>query len=216
MTNKTRLGRRNNCPEFLEAGKGRPHGRPSFFVGIITLLTMITLVLSLPAQIRGEQSFSEDEIKAAFLYKFLLFIDWPEEAFPEEQNTITIGIYDFEGLAGLFDGVEGISVLDRKLVIRQFEPEANEALFKKCQLLFIGSSMAARIPVILNSLQGLPIVTAGETSGFLEQGGMVNFLSREGSVNFEINKSSAAEVGIKFRSKLLRVADRIVVDIYAD
>jgi hypothetical protein len=80
-----------------------------------------------------------------------------------------------------------------------------------CQILFLGKSQSGRIPSILSDLRKAPILTVGETSGFLDAGGMVCFLLEEDKVRFEINQDAAGSAGLKIGSRLLLLAKHVVV-----
>jgi hypothetical protein len=79
-----------------------------------------------------------------------------------------------------------------------------------CQVLFISRSERDKLPQILEAVRGAPVLTVGDTQGFLEQGGIVNFVLEGSQVRFEISQESAERVGIKISSKLLRLATRVV------
>ncbi len=205
---------RVKCFETLPGCKGWSFGRRICLVRAASILAVFMMGLSSLALGAKGESFSSNEIKAAFLYKFLLFVEWPEGTFQEADDKITIGFFDDGQISDFLVPVEGQYIDGRSLVVECYKKGTTRAFWEKCQLLFIDSSMEPRTKEILESLNGRPILTVGETEGFLEQGGMVNFFTREGSVRFEINKTAAAKVGIKFRSKLLRVANRIIMDGY--
>ncbi len=215
MTEKRSLVQRGNFFELMPGCKCWSFWR-RFFARVVSVLAVFLVAMSNPPSIIEESSYSEDDVKAVYLYKFLLFIEWPEGTFAEADDTITIGIYDFAHLGDVLMPVEGKRIHGRRLVIKRYKKGETGAWWKKCQLLFIRSLPETRMKEVLKSLKGRPVLTVSEMPGFIEQGGMVNFFMKDGSVRFEINKSAATQVGIKFRSRLLRVADRIFMDNYTD
>jgi hypothetical protein len=154
----------------------------------------------------------EYKIKAGFLYKFLLFAEWPESAFKQSENTIIVGILGENPFEDLFDLVQGTPVNGRKLEIIHFHRDTEVEVLKYCHLLFIDASLENDYVRILDGLRGYPVLTVGEIIGFGAAGGMINFVMEENNVAFEINKSAAEHAGITLRSKLLRVAVRIIDD----
>lgn len=171
----------------------------------------IFLILSSTVCFAGEPE-REYQIKAAFLYKFLLFAEWPEEPTDEFRDTIRIGIIGKDSFGNAFEPVEGEIINGRKLIIKRFGKDVSAVMLKKCHILFISSSIKKDVDKILELLNEYPIITVSEVKGFTQSGGMINFVIKGNRVGFEINTSAAESAGIKFRSKLLRVAQQIVVN----
>ncbi len=171
----------------------------------------IFLILSSTVCFAGEPE-REYQIKAGFLYKFLLFAEWPEEAYSEPGNTIIIGIIGKDSFGNAFEPVEGKIIDGRKLIVKKFKEDVSTAALEKCHILFISSSLKNKMNKILKALDECPVITVSEVKGFTQTGGMINFLKKGNRVGFEINTSAAESAGIKFRSKLLRVAHQIVVN----
>ncbi len=178
---------------------------------LIILYIIILKLVFLTACFAAEPE-REYQIKAAFLYKFLLFAEWPEEPTDESRDTIIIGIIGKDSFSNAFEPVEGEIIDGRKLIIKRFKKDVSAVKLKKCHILFISPSLKNDTDKILESLNQHPVLTVSEIKEFIESGGMINFLIKENRVGFEINTSAAESVGIKFRSKLLRVAQRIVVN----
>ncbi len=177
------------------------------------LLILMFFLVSVPPQAIGNiDAASEYQIKAVFLYKFLFFADWPQDTIDNSEGTIIIGILGKDSFGDAFESVEGETVYDRKLVIKRFKKGSEADSLKNCHLLFISSSLEKSMEGILKSLKKYPVLTVSEMDGFGELGGMINFIKKGDYVRFEINKEAAGRVGIRFRSKLLRVATRIVED----
>ncbi len=153
---------------------------------------------------------NEYRLKAGFCYRFLLFSNWPESSFAEEPNTIIIGILGANKFGDAFDAVEGTPVNNRKLRIVHFEGTASIDSLKSCHLLFISSSLQKRQAELLKALKDHPILTVGETTDFIEQGGMINLILKKNNIVFEISRPLAKRVNITFSSKLLRLAARII------
>jgi hypothetical protein len=151
---------------------------------------------------------SEYEVKAAFLYNFIKFVEWPQKS---NDTPIVIGVladddpfFDSEASVNYLDhAVSGKTINDRNLVIKRSSRVAN---LKDCHLLFIPKSERKRIKDILESLKGLNILTVSETENFCQQGGMINFIMESEKVRFEINADAAGKAGLKISSKLLNVA----------
>ncbi|MBI5895542.1 MAG: YfiR family protein [Desulfobacterales bacterium] len=146
---------------------------------------------------------SEYQIKAAFLYNFAKFIEWPANAHVAEAQAFTIGILGQDPFGPDIAVIEGKPVKGKPL--RVLHALTLEEL-KGCQVIFISAASAVELERILNNLKGKPVLTVGETEGFAYHGGMINLLTVENKVRFEINTRMAEQAGLKISSHLLRLA----------
>ncbi len=150
------------------------------------------------------------KIHAAFIFRFLLFTEWPEEAYTGADQTIVIGILGHNPFGDFFKHVEGTPVNGRTLEIRQLPTDSRLTEFQQCQLLFISSSLKDKVPEIIGLLKDIPVLTISDIDGFAEAGGIICLFQEGPGVKFTINRAAAKKAGIIFRSQLLRVAPRII------
>ncbi|MSU57808.1 MAG: YfiR family protein [Pedosphaera sp.] len=149
----------------------------------------------------------EYQVKAAFLYNFTQFTDWPASAFASTNAPIVIGIVGEDPFGKTMDEVvSGEVVRGRLLVLKRLG--ADEDL-RGCHVLFISRSAKERLPAMLSQLKGSPVLTVSDLNGFGQQGGMVNLLLVNKTVKMEINQAAAEEAGLQISAKLLKLA-RIV------
>jgi hypothetical protein len=155
----------------------------------------------------AESQAAVSELKAAFLYNFFLFVNWP--ALPDQ--TVTIGILGRDPFGKSFDEVENQPVrgLKKQLVIKRLGSYTEATNFEPCQILFISSSEHGNLGKIFSRLKGKPVLTVGDSEGFLEAGGMVNFLLVQNKVKWEIYQSPVNASGLRMHSQLLGSAVRI-------
>lgn len=164
------------------------------------------LLVLLPAG-ASAQTASEYDVKAAFLYNFTKFVEWPREAFPAESSQIRLCILGDNPFGGKLESLlEGEEVQGRRLHFLRVDVLHSPG---HCHVLFISRSEKARIPAVLMAVRGAPVLTVSETDGFLEKGGAINFKIQQGKVRFEINPGATERGGLKMSSKLLRLAIRI-------
>ncbi len=154
----------------------------------------------------------EYQIKAAFLYKFLFFAQWPSSA--ESAPEVVIGILGNDLFNNAFEPVEGTLVDGLPLRIRRFPTDTPADRLKSCRVLFICSSAHYRTREIIARLADAPVLTVSEVNGFAEAGGMLNFIRVKDNLRFEVNQAAAKRSGITLRSKLLRIAVRIIGNGY--
>jgi uncharacterized protein DUF4154 len=149
---------------------------------------------------------SEYDVKAAYLFKFTKFIEWPSAAFPDADAPFVIGVIGrdpFEG--GLDRLIEGNTTGARRLEVRHFNANDGNAL-RECQMIFVSASEQRRLGSILSALQGRPVLVVGESEGFASAGGMLGFALRENRVGIEVNSSAARQARLKISSQLLNIA----------
>ena len=165
-------------------------------------LLAAALFASASVAVPDAQEISQEyEIKAAYLYNFLKYVEWPDSI----NRTFLICVAGQNPFAGVLDGltknerVRGNPV--KTEVILGFEPG--------CYVIF--TPRTSNIPVYLQGAAGKPILTVGETPRFIEQGGIVNFFLENGKVRFEINRNAAERAGLRISSRLLQLAR--IVDI---
>jgi hypothetical protein len=169
-----------------------------------TWLVMLALLfaggLNLPAQTPREY-----EVKAAFLYNFVQFVEWPADAFSDAQSPVVIGILGDDPFgASLDDIVRDEKVNNRPLVIRHYQRVED---IKDCQILFISQSENRRLEEILAGLKDRSILTVGDTDGFARRGGMIRFVTENNKIRFRINVKAAKTANLTISSKLLRLAE---------
>jgi hypothetical protein len=169
------------------------------------LALLCGLLLAAPAVVDAEASVhGEYEVKAAFLYNFAKFIDWP----PLDDAQFTVCVFGRDPFGRALDPIEGKTVGGKTVAVRRLERAAAMDL-KTCRILFIATSEEAQVAHILELSRGSPMLTVGDTDGFARQGVMINFYLEQEKVRFEINPRAAAEVGIRPSAKLLQLG-RIV------
>lgn len=148
-------------------------------------------------------AYGEYQVKAAFLYNFGKFVDWPVTA-EDSGKPLVISVFGTDPFGPVLDRiVQGRLVRGRSVIIRR--PIRIEELLP-CQILFVSSSEKGRMPTILHALDGASVLTVGEMEGFLQLGGMIGFVVENDKVRFEINEDAARRNGLRISSKLLTLA----------
>jgi hypothetical protein len=147
---------------------------------------------------------TEYQIKAAFLFNFARFVQWPPKALADATSPMVIGVL---GENPFHDDLErtmrGKSVDEHPLVVKEFHTLAEAT---NCHILFISASEKTRLPQILKTIKGSGVLTVGEMDHFTENGGMINFVMEGAKIRFQINNDAATSEGLKISSKLLALA----------
>lgn len=144
----------------------------------------------------------EDDVKAAFLYNFTKFIEWPPPAQPDEPFRLC-AIANPSLVAAVDRTIADETVGGRRLV--RVEPQSVDEA-RGCAILYIGKSAGERGVHLAAGVRDLPVLTVGEGTQFLQQGGAIGFLLDNNRVRFDISARSLQRSGLKASSKLLRVA----------
>lgn len=150
----------------------------------------------------------QQRIKAAFLYKFVAYIEWPPKAFPTPASPIVIGVAAADEVAGeLARAVAGRIVAGRPIKVLKVERGADVA--SCCHVLFVGHRERAFVADLLALAQGHPVLTVTDLEGDPPGGSVINFLTLEDRVRFDISRRAAELNGLQLRSQLLSVARRV-------
>lgn len=146
----------------------------------------------------------EYQVKAAFLYNFAKFTDWPDEAFPSKDSAFTICLTDDPFHGAVERTVQGEMWNGRPLSVKQIDSGSD---VRGCQVVFISQSAAQKGKEILMAAATAPVLTVGETADFIDAGGIIRFTESGHRIRFEINPDAADRASLRVSSRLLRLAD---------
>ena len=148
----------------------------------------------------------EKDVKAAFLYNFTKFVDWPQSAFESTTEPLRVCVVADAAFTRSVDRIiEGETVRGRPL--RRVVPGPTEVA--RCHVLFVGAPETERARELLASVGRAPVLTVGESRRFIEQGGAISFIVVNDRVRFDVNTRATDRAGLTVSSKLLRVARRL-------
>lgn len=179
-----------------------------FVVGCSCLLLPFLLMAVGPSPGFGPEAqgseLSEYAIKAAYLYNFAKFVEWPSDTFADKNAPLTIAVVGNDPFGPLLDQcLNGKNINNRPFVVQRVKWPAD---LRKFQIVFIGSSEERRIPKITESLQGAPVLTVSETELVTRSKCVINFVVEAQKVRFEVDIDSAEQARLKISSKLLMLA----------
>lgn len=147
---------------------------------------------------------SEYKVKAAFLFNFTKFVEWPPESFAKSDGPLIIGIFGENPFGSdLDDIIHDKTVNNRGIKTRILHSPAE---CTNCQVLFISVAEKSHLPEILEKLRGTSVLTVGESDGFTEAGGMINFVREGTKFRFQINNEEAKKAKLKISSRMLGLA----------
>jgi hypothetical protein len=177
-----------------------PLGTAMLILGI-TVCAVLGSWRAAPADVTVAREY---QVKAIFLYNFAQFVTWPAAAFPDAHTPITIGILGDDPFGPLLEeAVRGEVIDGRRLAIKRFQGVEERI---DSHMLFVSKSEKGRVGQILAAVQGKSILTVGETEAFARQGGIINFITVDNRVRYEINMEAAKRAHLDISSKLLKLA----------
>jgi uncharacterized protein DUF4154 len=171
----------------------------------VCLLAAVVSMLFAPG--RADAQFDDQQVKAAFVLNFLKFVTWPD-APAAADAPIEVVVLGADDLARAIEqAAVGQQIGGRPIKVRPVRRIADIGAAPR--LLFIAGSERERLPVVLRELEGRPVLTVGDGSGFGTAGVVLNFYTSDTRIRFEANTTAAARAGLQISSHLLRLA-RIV------
>jgi hypothetical protein len=189
---------RERCRQIrLRKPTGAAFASGIFFRPIRFLLIGILIFAGLTGPSEAQQA---EQIKAAFIYNFAKFVQWPPAVFPAADSPLVIGVLNPGSLAGALEFLDGKVVRGKTIVIRESSTLAD---LKKCQIVVLsGSDLKS-----LGSLSQLPILTiSDEAKDFFRLGGIINLITVKDHIRFEINLAAARRARLTISSQLLKLA----------
>jgi len=200
--------------------------RISILVVLVLSIAIVPIAGKVASNIEADSAANREyQVKAAFLYSFIKFVDWPAEDTVDVNQPIIIGVLGTDPFGNAFEPVKDTHVKGRKVNVERFKSledikkDASQDVsllrsqtdaIRKCHLLFICSSEKGHLSEIIESLKGASVLTISEMEDFVESRGMIELLMEEGKVRFEVNLSAAEKANLKIRSQLLRLAKKVV------
>lgn len=158
----------------------------------------------LSAGVRAQDT-DEYRVKAAFLYNFAKFVEWPTQAFKGPSDPIVIGVLGKDPFGdALVAAAAGKTLGGRGFLVREVTDPQQAA---QCHILFVSSSERKRLGSLIAQIAGLAILTVGESDNFTAEGGVVNFKIESGTVRFQINVEAARKQQLHISAKLLSLAE---------
>lgn len=176
---------------------------------MVAVLVMLE-ALPLPGTLLGQsEGTTEYQVKAAFMFHFAQFVDWPSNAFKDPAAPLTyctIGDDPFQG--GLEQTLLGKTIGPRQLRVLHLE-QAPQA--QQCQILFVAVE-GKRLRSVLEPLKKSPVLTVGDSENFAHDGGIIGFCLEEKKIRFDINLDAANQAELQISARLLALAKNVIGD----
>ncbi|HEY8097722.1 MAG TPA: YfiR family protein [Methylobacter sp.] len=148
-----------------------------------------------------DKDIHEDEVKAAFVYNFAKFVEWPSGKINESINLCILGESPL-GFSAL-KAIDGRTAQDKPLVTKLLNKSDD---LKGCHIAFIAASERNKMTQLLKIAHQQHVLTVSDMDGFTQQGGAIELVKTEEKIRFEINLQAAKEAGLVISSRLLSLA----------
>jgi hypothetical protein len=170
-------------------------------------LVCFSTLLIVSASVHANEQSIEYKIKAAYLYHFSKFTQWPDQiAFPE-QDAFTLCIVGKDPFGSIITPIENKTAHGLQIKLVYFS-RVNSQL-RQCNVVFIAKTKPKKVQSILKTLSGLNILTVGESTNFAVNGGIIGFIIDNGRVQFQINQSAAQTAQLRFDARLLKLGQHV-------
>ncbi len=169
------------------------------FLAVILLLTAVRPGFAADSK--------EYQLKAAFIYNFTKFVEWPAHSFAQTNSPIIIGILGKNPFNGELEKiVNERNVNGRSIVVKNLSSPAE---LGSMHVVFVSAGEEEKWSGVLKSFLKNPILTVGESEKFALNTGIIGFTLQADKVRFEINQDSADEAGLKINAQLLKLATTV-------
>lgn len=187
-----------SIPQFR--ARSRADLRRRSFIALALFVVALTFGPATGAQ---EATPGEYQLKAAFLFNFAKFIDWPATSFAAGQTQLYLCVLGEDPFGPAIDALQGKTLGTRLVTVQRVSTIAES---RHCQMVFVSSSERRHFSEIFEALKANNTVTVGESKGFAEAGGIIEFRLEQDHVRFAINTHAADDAGLRISSKLLALA----------
>jgi YfiR/HmsC-like len=155
---------------------------------------------------QAQAVFTPYDVEAAYLYNFGKFVRWPADA-ATASTPFTICILGDDPFGEKLNSlVANETIQGRSIATKHL---ASTSAAENCQIVFLGQSEQARLAKDISDLNRKPVLTVSNLPGFLEHGGMIQFLQQNNKVRFAVNLAPSEQAGLTLSSELLKVAVRV-------
>lgn len=173
----------------------------------VAAITILILISSLHLQAQTQPS-REYQLKAAFLFNFTQFVEWPATSLPSDQSPLVIGILGKTPFNSYLEEiVSGEKINGHPIVVHYYD---NIDEIKTCHILFVNQGESKNVEKTVTGLKGRHILTVSDVPEFTKQGGMIMFFKKENKIKLQINQEAYREANLVISSKLLRLAEIFV------
>jgi hypothetical protein len=171
------------------------------------LIVLLVAASQLVVAAQGPPQASESDVKAAYLFQFSKYVEWPATS-TVAADTITMCVVGDTGVAGALQKIARDEAAAGRRIVVQQDPDVPHAA--DCRILFVARGEDQRLAALAKALERKPTLIAGDDESFLRHGGMVAFFVQDRKLRFSISLAAADAAHLKISSQLLRHAVQVM------
>jgi YfiR/HmsC-like len=187
----------------------RASRRASAQAWLMAVALLATAAIPLQSQAGEAQAaeVTQQQVEAAYLYKFGSYVTWPDTAFAGPGSPVVIGVAGADALAAALENlVAGHTIAGRPVAVRRIQAAEQLA---GVQMLFIGNTASAEAGSLFEASRGRPILVVTEGGNGLDLGGAISFVVIDARVRFDVSLTAVQKNGLKLSALLLSVAHQV-------
>jgi hypothetical protein len=182
---------------------GSPHRVRHWFIAAV-VTGLLTGAAYLPAQ---NSKPTDYDVKAAYLYNFGHFVDWPANAATAKNDSFVVCVLGQDPFGPVLDAtLAGESIAGKRVTAKRISTPQESA---NCQILFLSSAEDPQLHKIIEALNEQPVLTVSDMPQFSQRGGMIQFVLEGKKIRFEVNLTAVQHAGLTLSSELLKVATTV-------
>ena len=186
---------------------GRKPGRTPAFRFLLTMVVLAWALVGFPCSWAQRPKPSDYQVKAAYLYNFGRFVEWPSELTTAKSGPFTICVLGQDPFGSTLDATLAGETIAGKNVIAKRISTPQESV--NCQIVFLSAAEAGRLNKIMEGLDKVAVLTVSDMPQFAQRGGMIQFVLEGNRVRFEVNLIATQHAGLTLSSDLLKVATAV-------
>lgn len=176
-------------------------GHTRLFQSLTAYALAILLLLPVTA---AAQDVTEPALKAAFIYSFASFTEWPADAMASGAPLVLCVLGDAAISGELERAVEGRRLAGRSINVSQAAPGGGS--LTGCQIAYLSGVTASQAATVIAGLRDAPVLTISDVEGFTRLGGIAQFFFENGRLRFDVQVASARRARLQISSRLLTLA----------
>jgi hypothetical protein len=203
---------RRRCDNSSCLSIGQPVGGKSRFISQLAESCVgCLLLINVCSQVaRGQEVIDERReynVKAVSLYAFGRYVSWPDSAFPSAESPFVIGVLGGNPFGDALERIASKKTLNGRPIKVRPLTDVHEAA--QCHMVFVTRRVNTEIQnELFAHVAGKPVLLVGETPGFAERGGIINFYQSGTNVRFELNPEKGTESQLSLNAKLLSLGTK--------
>ena len=167
----------------------------------------VALILWASPAAGEEGALGEYDVKAAYIYNFAKFVEWPEKAFPGGASPLVITVLGRNPFGAALEALQTKTIKERPIEVRSIDTPDD---LGACHVLYVSASEKHRLSWVLAAAGRAGLLTVSDIPGFADSGGMIGFVTEGEKIRFEINLAAARKAEIQVSSQLLKLARYVV------